>query len=146
VKDSASQAATYTYSMSVAAAATTSTGSTVYASWAGIDAMSVPTVYYADTTPAGSQVGSSNWQWYHDGNAHTTTLTITNSAYERLCPSGDNCAVFQLATSGGTHGFPNYLFLSPAYSYWSGDPTQKNGTQSAGGVCQQHARADQAFP
>jgi hypothetical protein len=42
--------------------------------------------------------------------------------------------VFQLATSGGTDGFPSYLFLSPTYSNWSGDPTQKNGTQSTGGV------------
>jgi hypothetical protein len=124
---------------------TTSGGGTAYASWDGIDAMSVPTVYYGDTTAAGAQIGSSNWQWYHDQTWHDRVLTVTNNANESLCPAGHNCVVFQLATVGGTDGFPSYLYLSPTYSSWSGDPTQHNGTQAAGGLWfQMYVRTDSA--
>jgi hypothetical protein len=138
VTDAASSAATHTYSLTAnAAAPTVGTGSTVYASWAGIDAMPVPTTYYADTTPNGAQIGGSNWQWQHGNGNHTTTLTVTNSSYEPLCPTGHNCVVFQYATSDGTNGFPNYIYLSPTYSGWAGDPTQVNGSNPDGGVWMQ---------
>jgi hypothetical protein len=42
--------------------------------------------------------------------------------------------VLQYATSDGTYNVPNYLYPSPTYSNWSGDPSKKNGTQSSGGI------------
>jgi len=107
---------------------------TVYADWSGIDAMSVPTSYYGDTSGNAIRIGSSNWQWQRGNSNHTTSLTVTDNAHESLCPSGHNCIVLQYSTADGTNGFPNYIYLSPTYSSWSGDPTQTNGGQSSGGV------------
>jgi len=129
--DSASNTATKSYSLTVAG---TTVANAVYADWSGIDAMAVPTTYYGDTSAQGIQIGSSVWQWQKGNSNHTTSLTVTNSTYEPLCPAGHNCIVLQYNTADGTNGFPNYIYLTPTYSGWSGNPPAVNGSSASGGI------------
>jgi hypothetical protein len=96
--------------------------------------MTVGTTYYGDTSANGIHIGNSNWQWQRGIADHAITATVANSSSEPLCPSGNNCLVLQYPTSDGTFGWPNYIYLSPTFSNWSGDPSKKNGTQAGGGI------------